>query len=370
MVHVITGLNDGGAEAVLYRLCAHESQVTHCVVSLMDEGKYGPLLAQSGVDVVCLNIPQGRFGLSGVLRLWRLLRAQKPDVVQTWMYHANLIGGVAGAFAGIPKIFWGIRHSKLDPDISKRSTILVARLSAWFSNIIPRQIICCADKALKVHLGLGYAANKLSVIYNGYDLSRFDLNEVERLRLRNDWAIDHLCVLGMVARFDLVKDHKNFLEALNLLKKKGTNFVALLIGNEIDAGNAQILGWIQQLDLTDCVRLLGPRSDIPAVMNALDIHVLSSSAEGFPNVVAEAMACGTPAVVTDVGDASLIVGETGWVVPPSDSAALADVLEKALLAMQDPVAWEKRCHAARMRIVENFSIERMVQQYHNAWNGS
>ena len=147
--------------------------IKHHVVSMMDEGKYGALLREAGVQVFCLSMPRGRVTLGG---LWRLLRQIHPQVVQTWMYHADLVGGVIARFAGVRQAFWGIRHSTLDVEKSRRSTIWVARLCARITSQIPLTIICYAQKALEVHRDPGYAADKLQVISNGYDLTHFNID--------------------------------------------------------------------------------------------------------------------------------------------------------------------------------------------------
>ena len=121
VLHVITGLNDGGAEAVLHRLIKHDPHDEHLVVSLTGEGKYGPVLRQSGVPVTALEMPRGRVTWQGLSGLWRVLRAQRPDVVQTWMYHADLLGGVCARVQGLP-VVWGIRNTTLVPGESRRST--------------------------------------------------------------------------------------------------------------------------------------------------------------------------------------------------------------------------------------------------------
>jgi glycosyltransferase involved in cell wall biosynthesis len=366
--HIISGLNDGGAEAVLYRLCANDNAEKHHVISLMDDGKYGPLLREAGVPVSCLYMPQGRITAGGLWQLWQLLRQARPQVVQTWMYHADLIGGVIARLAGVKQVYWGIRHSTLDKEQSKRSTIWVARLCARISSRIPSAIICCAQKALEVHRDLGYAADKLQVIPNGYDLVRFNIDTVNRTRLRVELDAENRWLIGMVGRFDPQKDHLNLLNALAIAKRQGVNLCCVLIGRDLDKSNTQLMTWLTKLDLINEVTLLGQRTDIPDVMNALDVHVLSSSyGEAFPNVVAEAMACGTPVVVTDVGDAAVITGKTGWVVPPKDSDALAKALLQAHAAINDVVAWQVRCTAARQRVEDHFSLERMVQSYHLAW---
>ena len=365
--HIITSLNDGGAEAVLYRLCSYEKTTRHHVISLMDEGKYGPLLQEMGVKVTCLNMPQGKITVFGLWKLWCILRNERSDVIQTWMYHANLIGGVLARLAGAKKIFWGIHHTTLDSN--KRSTFYVAKLCAWLSTLVPTGIVCCAQKSLEVHRDLGYVAHKLFVIPNGYDLNRFSFDAKARQSLRTQWGVGEKWLLGMVSRFDPQKDHKNLLMALARLKHQNTDFYAVLVGNGLDEENRQIKEWLVALGLTDNIRLLGRRNDIPDVMSALDVHVLSSSSgEAFPNVVAEAMACETPVVVTDVGDAATIVGDTGWVVPPKSADMLANALLKAREAMQDTDAWQMRCTAARQRVENNFSLQRMVEGYKHVWS--
>ena len=369
--HIITGLNDGGAEAVLYRLCTAGKAHQQAVISLMDEGKYGPLLREAGVKVYCLGMQPGRVSMGGVTRLWRLLRQEQPDVVQTWMYHADLLGGIVARLAGVSRVFWGIRNSILEPGKSRRSTIYVARLCAFLSHWVPSKIVCCANKSAEVHADLGYAQQKLVVIANGYDLGRFSPDRIARNRLRSEWGVDAgMPLLGMVGRFDPFKDHKNLIEALGQLRQSGRAFQFVLVGNGLSETNRELAGWIDAQNLRDQIILLGPRSDIPAVMNALDLHVLSSSAEAFPNVLSEAMACGTPCVTTDVGDAALIVSETGWVVPAYNPQALAQAMASALSIRVDAPVWTKRQQAAREHIEANFSLDAMVRAYQAVWGVS
>lgn len=367
--HIITGLNDGGAEAVLYRLCISDLAYQHVVISLMGEGKYGPLLRKAGIEVHCLGMQRGRVSLTGLIQLWRLLHREQPAIVQTWMYHANLLGGILARLAGVLHVFWGIHHTTLEPSASRRTTRLVARFGAWLSHWVPTGIVCCAKVAQEVHRKLGYADSKMAVIPNGYDLASFTSSPESRKRLRTEWGFDeNVLLLGMVARFHPTKDHENLLAALSLLKKQQLPLHCLLAGYGMDAANQQLIKWLDQYALQNEVILLGQRNDISQIMNSIDIHVLSSYGEAFPNVLAEAMACGTPCVSTDVGDAAMIIGNTGWIVPPKSSELLAHSLKVALKEWQDKSAWLKRQQDARQRILERFSIERMVSTYHMVWN--
>lgn len=368
VLHIITGLGDGGAESALFRLCSHDRRHAHRVISLMDAGKYGSLLAGAGIEVHSLRMPRGKLSVGGLFRLWRLVRSAKPDVVQTWLYHADLIGGVVARLASASNICWGLHHSNLAPGTVKQNTIRVAQLCARLSRFVPWKIVSCSRRAAEVHAQLGYAADKFVVIPNGYDVAQFVPDSVARRRLRAEWGIpDDKLLLGMVARFDPQKDHANLLAALGQLKRRGSSFHCLLVGTGMESGNETLTQWLAAEGLTEVVSLLGRRNDIPAVMNALDVHVLSSLGEAFPNVLAEAMACGTPCVTTDVGDAALIVGDTGWVVPPGEPARLARALEKALGLCRQPADWSARQQAARQRIVERFSIKKMVEAYHSVW---
>ncbi len=367
--HIITSLDDGGAEAVLYRLINADKSNRHRVVSLMGAGKYGPLLDQIGVPVTCMNMPRGRVTFSGLYTLWSALRQEKPDVVQTWMYHADLLGGTLARCAGLRRIFWGVRNSTLEPAKSKRKTIAIAKVNAWVSRWIPTAIICCAERARQVHRSLGYDHRKLMVIHNGYDLNYFKPDSKARKRLRAEWHVDPAMPLfGMVGRFDPQKDHENLLCALASLKQDGILFLCALVGLGLDVSNMELVTLLQKYCLKEEVILLGQRSDVPDIMNAIDLHILSSSyGEAFPNVLAEAMACGTPCVTTDVGDAVLIVGDTGWVVPHKNPQALAEAIKDALMQSVDIGAWQVHKAAARDRIERYFSIHKMTAAYNQIW---
>jgi glycosyltransferase involved in cell wall biosynthesis len=369
VLHVITGLNNGGAEGVLYRLCKYDTEHEHVVVSLMDKGKYGLLLEKEGIEVLCLNMPQGRLTLSGVWALFQRLRNDKPDVVQTWMYHADLIGGGVALIAGIKNVFWNVRNTSLMPDVIKRSTIFIAKLCALVSGRLPKKIIYCAHKAKLAHEMLGYKAGRGVVIGNGYDLAQLTYDAAASSLLRSEIGVlPNEILIGMVGRFDPQKDHNNLIKALSLVKNTGLPFKAILVGKGLDYSNSQFLQCIEEYRLSEHIILLEQRNDIATVMSAMALHVLSSLDEAFPNVLAEAMACGTPCLTTDVGDAAIIVGDTGWIVPPSDPKALAKAMLEAMDEKQnDPQAWQARKQACRKRIVDHYAIDRMLTDYRRIW---
>lgn len=370
VTHVITGLGQGGAESVLFRLATYPDQrVRHSIVSLTDEGVYGARLRNAGVAVHALGMPRGRLTLDGFLALRRLLARERPDAVQTWMYHADLIGGLAARLAGVRALAWGIRNSGAHLQRSSRSARLVLKLCALLSGRLPAAIVCAARDSAVRHRQYGYRPDRLVVIANGYDLSRYQPDAAAGRRMRELWQIaEGTPLVGCVARWDPLKDHANLLGAVAALARGGRDrgLQCVLVGRGMSPGNADLMALIDNLGLRGRILLAGPSDDVPAVMNALDLHVLSSCAEGFPNVVAEAMACGTPCVVTNVGDAAHIVGATAPVVPPEQPEALAQGMAAAL---DDIAARGREAVGApgRARVLAEFDLAHMVTAYEALW---
>jgi glycosyltransferase involved in cell wall biosynthesis len=371
VLHIISGLNNGGAEAVLFRLAtvSQKGGDHHHVVSLMDRGIYADRLEEAGVVVSTLNMPRGRVTLGGLIYLYQLIKRVNPDVVQTWMYHADLIGGVLARLAGIKVIVWGVHHANFDPDKNSRMTLLIAKTCARLSKIVPTKIVSCSVMSSKLHQDIGYCLNKFVVIPNGYPLDKLRPDTRDRFTVRQELKIaSNIFVLGMVARFDPQKDHQNLIKALGHLKQKDQKFVCLLVGFGMDENNSFLMAELSNAGVREQVKLLGLRNDIPAVMNALDVHVLASLGEAFPNVLAEAMACGTPCVSTNVGDAALIVGDFGWIVPARNPVALADGLIQArTLFENNHTKWHELQLGGRDHIIGNFELNQMCDRYRSTW---
>jgi len=369
IVHIITGLGDGGAEGVLYRLCKHDMECCHVVISLMQGGQYAAPLRELGVPVHELGLKRGRIGPGAVLRLRGLLKQYKPDVVQTWLYHADLLGGTVARLMGVPHVSWGIRHGELAPGKTKRMTIAIAHLCARLSRRVPHAIVSCSFAARDIHVRLGYDAAKFRVIPNGYEIDKLVPDLEARKAFRSELAIaEDVPLLGMVSRFHPQKDHPNLFQALALLAREGRKFQVALVGTGMTVDNEALMALAGRLGVLDRIHMLGRRNDVVRVMNGLDLHVLSSASEGFPNVAAEAMFCGTPCVVTRTGDSALVAGPTGWVAEPGDPVALASAIAKGLDAIGDAPAWQQRKAAARRYVLGRFSIGTMVAAYHRCWD--
>jgi len=369
VLHIITGLGDGGAEALLYRMCKFDKEHNHIVISLMDEQKYGSLLNEIGVVVHTLSFPKGKIKFSGFFKLYRLIKQIKPDVVQTWLDHADMIGGIVARLAGIKNIVWGVHHTALVKGESKLSTIFISKINVFLSYFIPKKIIYCAQESKKAQEKIGYKKAKGVVVLNGYDIEGFTQNDSLSAEIRNDLSINaDSFLIGHVGRYDPQKDLTNLIEAFALLNQKKLDFDAVIVGANLDNNNRDLLLMLNKNGLSKFVHLLGRRDDITAIMNGIDLFVLSSKSEAFPNVLNEAMLCGTPCVTTDVGDAGKIVRDTGWVVRPKDSEALANAIIKASEEKElNKSIWLQRKTACRKRVVENFSLEKMVKEYKKVW---
>lgn len=366
IVHVITGLQRGGAEGALFRLLAHEeAPSTVRVVSLMDGGVFKERLEARGIAVICLGMHASAPSPIKWLKLFLLLRQWRPALVQTWMYHADLLGGLAAAAAGI-HVCWGLRHSDLSGQGNKASTLLVARACAFISRWVPARAISCSARAVEAHRSIGYSV-PFEVVPNGFEVNAWvpqpELRAVVRTQLGLE-ATDF--VFGHAGRNHAQKDHSNLARAFSRVHAASPNARLVLCGTGLTAGDP----YFESLPFTSAARValiaLGERDDLQRLWQAVDVFVLSSIGEAFPNVVAEAMACGVMCVVTDVGDAAEIVGDTGTVVPPSDSCALASAM---LEAVQMPEAERHRLGAAaRTRVLDRFTMEQMAAGFHRVWN--
>ena len=369
VLHVITSLTEGGAQSVLYRLVRAKTTLMYEVVSMMDGGIYGPRLTELGVSVHTLDMPRGRITAKGMWALYGLILSTKCDVVQSWMYHADFAVSLIPLSRRRIKRVWGVHNANLDRDKSSFFTRLVVRCCAVISSRVPDRIVCCARSAMHFHAKWGYSRNKMMIVQNGLDLIEFkpDSDSRERIRALSGVRPTDL-LIGMVARWNPHKDHANLIRALASIRDaSGGSWRCVLTGAGMTAENSELLKLLNSHYIADRVILLGSRNDMSSVMNALDLHVLSSSGEAFPNVLVEALACGIPVVATNVGAGKSIVGDTGWIVPPCDSTALSCAIRSALREMEHPEVWLTRKMKCRNRAVNNFGVDRMVDAYKNVW---
>ncbi len=364
IVFIITGLSTGGAEIMLLKVLERldRQRFAPHVISLTTLGELAPRIAALGIPMNALGMKSGLPSLSGFLRLVKILKRLNPDVVHTWMYHADFLGGLAARLAGVSAIGWCIRNSNLDKDKTKFSTRAVVSLCALISKWVPSRILSCSEKARQIHVMRGYVAEKMIVVPNGFDLTRFKPDSDARHQIRTELGItEQTPLVGLIGRFDPQKNHVGFFEAAGILHRRMPQVHFVLAGQDIDMRNASLMQAITHEGVLANTHLLGLRNNIPELMAAVDVLASSSYGEAFPNVLGEAMACGVPCAVTDVGDSAYIVGDTGRVVASGNMTGLATAMEELLvLPPSEKSALGERAHA---RVAEHFEIGRVVQQY-------
>jgi glycosyltransferase involved in cell wall biosynthesis len=324
----------------------------HMVVSLMDHQ------GQSSVfpaPVTSLGFARGRVSPSGLWHLARLLRRHRPRIVQTWLYHADLVGLMARPLTDA-RVIWNIR-SAWHLGLRRFPVPLCARLSAC-----PAAVVINSEAGMREHEAIGYRPKRWCLIDNGFDIERFRPSFAARESLRRELGVsrDQL-LIGLIARWDAHKDHAGFFRAAAILRQQWTSIRFVLAGGGIEPSNPDVMALVQRNGLEDCVHLLGSRSDVAAVTAAIDIATCCSIAEAFPNTVGEAMASAVPCVATDVGDTKRVLDDTGIVVPPGDPAALAAAW-RTVLGM-GPADRARMGQAGRARVEAFFSLTQIVCRY-------
>lgn len=361
---IITNLATGGAEMMLLKLLQHidRNRFEPMVISLVGMGEIGSRIAELGIPVHALGMRRGIPNPMLVLKLAWLLRQNPPDIVHTWMYHADLLGGLAARLAGCRKVVWGLHHSNLSKSENKRSTLWVVKACALLSHWLPSQILSCSARAKVVHAAIGYTADKIVVIPNGFELDRFQPDAVARDSVRVEFGLPlDTPLVGLVARFDSQKNHFGFVRAAAQVAERLPQVHFVLAGAEVDERNIALKSAITKSGLQERMHLLGRRDDVPRLIAALDVLASSSHGEAFPNVLGEAMACGVPCVVTDVGDSADIVGKTGRVVSAGDMDGLARELVAVLeLPVANKLALGEQ---ARARVEEEYEIGHVANLY-------
>lgn len=332
------------------------------VISLTTPGDFGPRLERIGVPVHAIGLRANVTNPLRFLRLVRTLSLLKPGLVHTWMYHADLLGGLASRLAKVRPVVWGIRHSDLSREHNKRSTLAVVRLCARLSFALPDRILSCSERARQIHVAAHYAADKFAVIPNGFELDRFGPSAEARAAVRQELGLrPDTTLVGHVGRFHPQKNHAGLIEAMGIVHRGRPDAHFLLAGTGVEPANHSFWRLVVDAGLGECCHALGRRDDVPRLMAALDVLVSSSHGEAFPNVLGEAMACEVSCVVTDVGDCREVVGDTGRVVAAGDMQELArQIVDVLLLPPAQRAALGRR---ARERVACHYEIGEVVRRY-------
>jgi glycosyltransferase involved in cell wall biosynthesis len=372
VVFVITALGTGGAEMMLYKLLTriNRDRYSPSVISLIDGGVFIGRFHELDIPVKTLGMKPGVYNPMILLKLRSMLQEIQPDLIQGWMYHANLAAQLANFLAlGKAPVFWSIHHSVDSLKAEKLPLAATIKLTALLSYRVEK-VIFSAEKGQKQHIQLGYDPTNGAAIGDNFDLAKYKPAANPDFNLRSALSLPEDSILiGSVARYHPMKDHANLIEAAAILIANDPKVHFVLVGPNVDQQNPALSAQIKKLGIADQVHLLGERQDIPDVMTSFDVFTTSSAyGESFPNVLGEAMSCQIPCVATDIGDSRTVIGDTGVVVPPKDPQALADAWQKLIILGQ-----EKRQDLgkqARQRIQDNFNLDgdnSFVRQYESLY---
>jgi glycosyltransferase involved in cell wall biosynthesis len=369
IIHIITGLSTGGAEMMLYKLLSVTDRniFNPIVISLTDCGPIGSLIKALEVPVYNIEISKNLLLPIRLCRFIKLVSKLQPNLIQGWMYHANLATLLASWFIPykIP-VLWNIRHTPCELKDEKKLTAFLIRLSTFFSSR-PTKIIYNSHVSAYQHKLLGFSDKHQEVIPNGFDCNYFKPSEDARLKLRNYLGFNHKTFLiGLIARYHPMKGHMTFIRAAGRLVAQYPDVHFILAGRGIDETNSILTKIIQEVNIMRNIHLLGECSNMSEIIATLDISTNTSAwGESFPNVVGESMACGIPCVVTDIGDSAWIVGDTGIVIQIKNIDELVKAWIKLIKIGSE--GRKKLGKKARERIMNNFSLSKIINDYEETY---
>lgn len=364
ILYVISGLGLGGAERALLRLCSSQVKdgYTVHVLRLTRQRDLQEKFVEAGVDVLTLDLRSGIWGPS-FLQFNSVLKKFKPSVVVSWMYHADFFVSLAKILLQIKiPIVWSVRTADPLNHSFGPLTRFVIFFCKVFSHFVPKRIVYCGLRALELHESFGYSAKSSVVIPNGLPQGSFEFSSEGRQSFRTELGLsEDILLVGLVARWDPIKDFGTFISAAQEIQKQIPNTHFVLVGDRLESSNLDLVNMIQSLGLTSRFSLLGRRSDLNVIYSGLDLFMLSSSSEGFPNVLIEAMSCSCPCVSTDVGDAEEIIGRKDFISPPQDPARLALCAIKVLQLSRVDRDLEGR--RVSLSIKDRYTLDRVKFEY-------
>lgn len=364
VLHIIIDLDVGGAELMLERLLHADSSSArqHRIISIKSCGSVGRRMQSAGFEIETLGADTMWQVPAAVISLRKKIRDYQPDVIQTWMYHSDLIGGLTALLAGYRCIVWGVRTNASPRSAFGLKARLLQRVCAILAHHVPKKIIVVSRAARSSHAAIGYPDERMEVIGNGVVIPSDEDLVSGRSSLRATWGFgENDQVVGMMARFDKQKGHKLFLKAVSAIASEFPNAKFVMIGRNCDTTNLELQRWIDECGMRQKILLLGERRDPFDCLAAMDIFCLPSIVEGFPNVLAEAMASGVACVASDVGAVSELLAGRGAIVPPGSELALQEAISEYLSIPSSELKEIGR--VGRRHMQDNFAMTAVVGDY-------
>ena len=377
IVHIINSLKKGGAEGNLYRLCKfhkkkYKDKVKIIIITLINNGFYESELKKIGISIYSLNFNENNKSLDiikKILKFRKLIKNQSPDIIQSWMYHANFLTlFIQKKF--YDKLFWNIRHSELNFKISKKLTIFLSIICGIFSKLIPKKIIYCSERSIKFHENNHfYFKNKSILIYNGCNEKNYYSSKYLRSSFRKKNKIKKTdIILGYAGRYAKQKNIPSLLYAFSKIKKNYDNIYLYMVGKNINFKNKELVKHIKNLKIKNRLFLLNEQKSLLKFYNGIDLLILPSLSESFPNVIPESMLCSTPVLSTNAGCSKTIIGKYGFIIAKNSKQTISSKLDKVIkYYVYKKKEWALLKKNSRIQIKKNFSISNMANKYVQHW---
>ena len=377
ILHIINSLKKGGAEGNLYRLCKlnkekYKNKIDISIVTLINDGYYEIELKKIGIKIISLDLnKKNKFFVffKKILKLRKFVKKYNPNIIQSWMYHSNFVTLFLPRLF-YDKIFWNIRHSELNSKISKKTTIFVSIIWGLFSKIVPKKVIYCSEKSINFHHNKHfYLKNKTKLIYNGYNDKIYYPSKYLKADFRKKHGINKSdFILGFAGRYAKQKNIPSMLLAFSKFIKKHNNIYLYMVGKDISPFNKELTTFISNLKIQNKVVFLNEQKNLLEFYNGIDLLLLTSHSESFPNVVAEAMLCSTLVLASDAGCSKKIISNFGFVIKKNDYISIINGLNKSINIFKNKnKKWKFLERNSRIQIKNNFSIKKMADTYLKNW---
>lgn len=378
ILHIINSLKKGGAEGNLYRLCnfhkkKYKKKIDITIITLINNGFYEKQLKKVGIKIVSLNINNINSFFENIKKLLTVrefIKKQNPDIIQSWMYHSNFLT-IFFQREFRNRIFWNIRHTVLNLNMSKKTTILVSIFCGLFSRYVPKKIIYCSEKSINFHEKHHfYYKKKTTLIDNGYSAKTYFSSKSKRLNFRKKFKIKKSDIIfGFAGRYTYEKNINSILHAFSKIVKNHHNVYFYMVGKNVNNKNKELMNYLNKLKLKNKVFLLNEQKNLLEFYNGIDLLLLASHSESFPNVIAEAMLCSTPVMSSNVGSSKKIINKYGFIMNNNDYFTIFKNLNKFIqFFKKKKKKWRSIKKNSQLRIKRNFSIEKMANTYFENWN--
>ncbi len=365
ILHIITSLSYGGAQETLYNIITNQKSpnINHIVLSIRGSSKYTTLIKNRNITCYDLNISKSKINLlPGFINLIKIIKYEKPNLIQSWMYHSDLLGSLASLITKTP-IYWCLVNFSLDPKTTKLNTRITSKICSYLSYIVPKKIISCSSSASQYHIDRGYKHNIFVNIDLGITINKKNIN-INKQNLSNTNFI-----IGCIGRWDPQKNHKNLIFAFNNIinKKNKKNFKLLLAGPNVDKNNIDLLKLVRDLKLEKYVKILGFVKNLDNFYSAIHLNILPSVGEAFPISLLESMIRKKIVIATNVGENSKILRNEDLII---NSPNIIDI-QNSIIKIYDKYSnkkWLNKIEESLQKIViENYDIDNTVNLFEKEW---